>query len=183
VILDKKIESRERYMKNLPGLCKQVEKLSVSVTRHYLASPIFPTEHPRSAGALQRTMGCPAKDLPPFLSQAAVTEELGHLADEAHHTSLYLQSELAKSSQQKTSIAASEESRRAGNESLVFPLRLCRGISDAEGWLRQAFKAKTEMVEANLPWLFPSQRKHKSRLSFLDLIQKGTWADEGGGKV
>src|SRR5437763_4869120 len=31
VILDKKIESRERYMKNLPRLCKQVEKLSVSV--------------------------------------------------------------------------------------------------------------------------------------------------------
>ena len=28
VILDKKIESRERYMKNLPRLCKQVEQLS-----------------------------------------------------------------------------------------------------------------------------------------------------------
>ena len=28
VILDKKIESRERYMKLLPRLCKQVEKLS-----------------------------------------------------------------------------------------------------------------------------------------------------------
>src|SRR5438046_8048510 len=35
VILDKKIESRERYMKNLPRLCKQVEKLSVSVNRHF----------------------------------------------------------------------------------------------------------------------------------------------------
>ncbi len=32
VILDKKIESRERYMKMLPRLCKQVEKLSGSIS-------------------------------------------------------------------------------------------------------------------------------------------------------
>mgnify|MGYP003694317237 CR=1 FL=1 len=35
VILDKKIESRERYMKNLPRLCKQVEQLSASITRQF----------------------------------------------------------------------------------------------------------------------------------------------------
>src|SRR5262249_3281737 len=35
VILDKKIESRERYMKNLPRLCKQVEQLSGSISRHF----------------------------------------------------------------------------------------------------------------------------------------------------
>jgi hypothetical protein len=35
VILDKKIESRERYMKNLPRLCKEVEHLSVSINRHF----------------------------------------------------------------------------------------------------------------------------------------------------
>src|SRR5438132_10013372 len=35
VILDKKIESRERYMKLLPKLCDQVEKASAEVTRLY----------------------------------------------------------------------------------------------------------------------------------------------------
>src|SRR5947208_15350792 len=35
VILDKKIESRERYMKNLPRLCKQVEKFSASITQQF----------------------------------------------------------------------------------------------------------------------------------------------------
>src|SRR6201995_4887023 len=35
VILDKKIESRERYMKMLPRLCKQVEKLSASIGDQY----------------------------------------------------------------------------------------------------------------------------------------------------
>jgi RNA polymerase primary sigma factor len=33
VILDKKIESRERYMKNLPRLCRKVEQLSASIPR------------------------------------------------------------------------------------------------------------------------------------------------------
>src|SRR6266567_7585025 len=35
VILDKKIESRERYMKKLPRLCKQVEKLGGTITQNY----------------------------------------------------------------------------------------------------------------------------------------------------
>src|SRR5450432_3385854 len=35
VILDKKIESRERYMKMLPRLCKQVEKHNTSICQKY----------------------------------------------------------------------------------------------------------------------------------------------------
>src|SRR5256885_8804051 len=35
VILDKKIESRERYIKNLPRLCRQVEQLSASISRQF----------------------------------------------------------------------------------------------------------------------------------------------------
>src|SRR5207302_2174029 len=35
VILDKKIESRERYMKILPRLCKQVENLSGTIAQSY----------------------------------------------------------------------------------------------------------------------------------------------------
>src|SRR5262249_18525254 len=35
VILDKKIESRERYMKILPRLCKQVEKVAGAITQYY----------------------------------------------------------------------------------------------------------------------------------------------------
>ena len=35
VILDKKIESRERYMKLLPRLCKKVQTMSVELERDY----------------------------------------------------------------------------------------------------------------------------------------------------
>src|SRR3954452_18261571 len=58
VILDKKIESRERYMKHLPRLCKQVEQLSVTVTRHFaeVVRDFSKKESPKRK-ALQRTMG------------------------------------------------------------------------------------------------------------------------------
>src|SRR5207248_8488597 len=36
VILDKKIESRERYMKMLPRLCEKVEKLDDTITTQYI---------------------------------------------------------------------------------------------------------------------------------------------------
>ncbi len=39
VILDKKIESRERYMKMLPRLCKQVDKASASIRQQYCPDP------------------------------------------------------------------------------------------------------------------------------------------------
>ncbi len=72
VILDKKIESRERYMKNLPRLCKEVEQLSVSINRHF--SELVRDCSKRASQkrrALQRTMASSAKDLPSFLPEAA----------------------------------------------------------------------------------------------------------------
>jgi len=72
VILDKKIESRERYMKNLPRLCKQVEQLSASINRHFseLVRDCSKRGVAKAQGAAKNN-GEPAKDLPSFLSEAA----------------------------------------------------------------------------------------------------------------
>ena len=72
VILDKKIESRERYMKNLPRLCKQVEQ-----TKRVDHPAILPSLHvalrrkrSQKLRALQRTMAALAADLSAFYLQA-----------------------------------------------------------------------------------------------------------------
>jgi len=102
----------------------------------------------------------------PFLSQAAGYEELVHLADEAHHTSLYLQSELAKNPRSKKRRLQLQKKVGELETSLWFSLSdYAEEYQTLKSWLRQAFKAKTEMVEAKSPpGYFHRKEIHKSRV-------------------
>src|SRR6266567_8871330 len=91
VILDKKIESRERYMKQLPRLCKQVQHLSASINQQYSQLPRSSSKkRSQKLKSLQRTMASLQRVYPHFYFKQKVTEEFVHLADDAYHKSLYL---------------------------------------------------------------------------------------------
>ena len=84
VILDKKIESRERYMKMLPRLCKQVEKAE----RRPRAAVRSIVTRARQNGTQsdrrfsRERVNALQKLYPKFYFKQKVTEEFVHLADE-----------------------------------------------------------------------------------------------------